>query len=502
LGDLGILDGRRTKFSRFSPVVSAGDARAASRIMAPSGPGGLAEEQQVLTDLTDQALIDHFVSLTEHATVWVALKLTGADATADNAKKLWQKLMKRLHPDKCNLPEADEAFRKINHFRDKTMRLGSLRVVPARGSGTHAVDRSATAATAAAPAKKAGTNKPAAQPAAEARRASSSNAAQTVETQAHAQAQAQAQTQAQAAAKAQKDLLKLQNQQKALQARIEAAQQEADRQEADRLNRLKAMEAAAAAAATAAATATAGSTAAAPKAKPAKVRAQAPSVGRPSAPAAAASDAAKPECLACRGWKRPHSCGKAREKPGPKPRERSGCQGCLGIHMAHTCGDHGRPEARAPANPTCHVWTTRPSPELPPLGVRAQNKAKVEQPTANEELQSKRQRTTGAAPAKQPAAKSKPAAEPAAKSTGPPLGPRAKARRAATPESPHGRVATPPEITYACARTGYREAACRQAQACRRACRQVDQTTGENGDDRTAAGDGEATRQGAPRRHP
>ena len=60
---------------------------------------------------------------------------------------------------------------------------------------------------------------------------------------------------------------------------------------------------------------------------------------------------------------------------------------------------------------------------------------------------------------KQPAAKPKPAAEPAAKSTGPPLGmarPRAKARRAATPESPHGRVATPPEITYACARTGSR----------------------------------------------
>ena len=103
---------------------------------------------------------------------------------------------------------------------------------------------------------------------------------------------------------------------------------------------------------------------------------------------------------------------------------------------------------------------------------------------------------------KQPAAEPKPAAEPAAESTrqlakmamtGPPLGmarQRAKARRAATPESPHGRVATPPAITYACARTGYREAACRQVQACRRACRQVD---------RTAAG---ATRQGAPRRHP
>jgi hypothetical protein len=23
---------------------------------------------------------------------------------------------------------------------------------------------------------------------------------------------------------------------------------------------------------------------------------------------------------------------------------------------------------RVPANPTCHVWTTRPSPEFPPLG--------------------------------------------------------------------------------------------------------------------------------------
>ena len=92
--------------------------------MAPSGPGGLAEEQQVLTDLTDQALIDHFVSLTEHATVWVALKLTGADATAENAKKLCMKLMKRLHPDKCKLPAADEAFRKLNHFRVWLMNTG------------------------------------------------------------------------------------------------------------------------------------------------------------------------------------------------------------------------------------------------------------------------------------------------------------------------------------------------------------------------------------------
>ena len=123
--------------------------------------------------------------------------------------------------------------------------------------------------------------------------------------------------------------------------------------------------------------------------------------------------------------------------------------------------------------------------------MRAQTKAKVEQPVANEEPQSKKQKTTGAAPAKQPAA------EPAAKSPKQlatmAKGQRAEARRAATPESPHGRVATPPEITHACARTGYQEEACRQAQACRQACRQVD---------RTAAGDGEATRQGAPRGHP
>ena len=40
-------------------------------------------------------------------------------------------------------------------------------------------------------------------------------------------------------------------------------------------------------------------------------------------------------------------CGKVREKPGPKPRERAGdCFACLGEHVAHTCGTRGKPEVR------------------------------------------------------------------------------------------------------------------------------------------------------------
>ena len=69
--------------------------------------------------LGDQALIDHFCKLADSTNWWVAFALIGADATAENAKAVGKKLL-RLHPDKCKLPEAAEAFRKVNHFRGKT----------------------------------------------------------------------------------------------------------------------------------------------------------------------------------------------------------------------------------------------------------------------------------------------------------------------------------------------------------------------------------------------
>ena len=71
--------------------------------------------------LTDQALIDHFGALKDGTEWWVALKLTGADATQDNAKSVGRKLMLRLHPDKCKLPgpAADLAFHKLKLFTDK-----------------------------------------------------------------------------------------------------------------------------------------------------------------------------------------------------------------------------------------------------------------------------------------------------------------------------------------------------------------------------------------------
>ena len=75
---------------------------------------------------------------------------------------------------------------------------------------------------------------------------------------------------------------------------------------------------------------------------------------KPKPTTAAAEATTKAACKACRGWKRPHTCGKARAKPGPKPRQREGeCWACLGEHVAHTCGMHGRPEARVPAAPRC-----------------------------------------------------------------------------------------------------------------------------------------------------
>jgi len=72
--------------------------------------------------LTDQELIDHFGALDERRTEWwVALKLTGADATQDNARSVGRKLMLRLHPDKCKVkgPVADGAFSKLKVITDK-----------------------------------------------------------------------------------------------------------------------------------------------------------------------------------------------------------------------------------------------------------------------------------------------------------------------------------------------------------------------------------------------
>ena len=121
----------------------------------------------------DQALIDHFSKLMDSADWWVALKLTrddGVDATQENAKAVCRKLMLRLHPDKCKLPAAAEAFRKFNHFRDKIAKRPYSTAVPAHASGIRPVPRTATAAGTA----KAGTAKAG---------AASSKAARPVERQ-------------------------------------------------------------------------------------------------------------------------------------------------------------------------------------------------------------------------------------------------------------------------------------------------------------------------------
>jgi len=330
--------------------------------------------------LSDQTLIDHFGSLRDSADWWVALKLTGADATQENAKTVCRRLLLRLHPDKCKLPAAAEAFRKLNHFRDKIAKRPYSMSAPAHGSGIRPVPaKPPRTATATAPGRGRSTAKP-----------------PTAAPPKAAPAQPKPAPPKPAPAPPKPALRKP----------------------------------------------------APPLPAPPKPPSAPPKP--PSAPAAAASDADKAECKACKGWKRPHTCGKIRGKPGPKPRHREGCQGCLGLHMAHTCGLRGRPEARQP-----HVWSTRPSPEIPPEipHVRAQTKAKVEAEGAMDQPPPpKRQKAPPPPPPKE--------GTPTAKSTGP-LGnarPRAKVRRAAAPESPPhgGGVATLPELTHACARTGSR----------------------------------------------
>lgn len=242
--------------------------------------------------LSDQTLIDHFGSLRDSADWWVALKLTGADATQENAKTVCRRLLLRLHPDKCKLPAAAEAFRKLNHFRDKIAKRPYSMSAPAHGSGIRPVPaKPPRTATATAPGRGRSTAKP-----------------PTAAPPKAAPAQPKPAPPKPAPAPPKPALRKP----------------------------------------------------APPLPAPPKPPSAPPKP--PSAPAAAASDADKAECKACtKGWKRPHTCGKIRGKPGPKPRHREGCQGCLGLHMAHTCGLRGRPEARQP-----HVWSTRPSPEIPP----------------------------------------------------------------------------------------------------------------------------------------
>ena len=105
----------------------------------------------------DQVLIDHFTKLGDGADWWVALKLTGADATKENAKAVCRELMKRMHPDrsaKLELPKAkvdavNQAFHKLNHFRGKIAQQ-PYSYSPAHASGIRPVPakppRTATAA--------------------------------------------------------------------------------------------------------------------------------------------------------------------------------------------------------------------------------------------------------------------------------------------------------------------------------------------------------------------
>ena len=257
--------------------------------------------------LTDQALIDHFGKLMDGADWWVALKLTGADATQENAKAVCRKLLLRLHPDKCKLPAAAEAFRKFNHFRDKIAKRPYSMSAPAHASDIRPV-----------PATQRPRPATAAELAKQPRTATATGRGMRGRVEATTNARPKPAQPKPVATKAGTAKAAAAVKEKPVQAK-------------------KPKGPAAAAVSTAA-------------------KAKTPSVAPPSAPAAAAS-----ECKACKGWRRKHTCGKKKGKPGPKPRLREGCQGCLGLHMVHTCGLHGRPEARQP-----HVWSTRPSPEIPP----------------------------------------------------------------------------------------------------------------------------------------
>ena len=120
--------------------------------------------------LTDQELIDHFGALEDRTEWWVALKLTGADATQDNARSVGRKLMLRLHPDKCKVkgPVADGAFSKLKVITDKIAKrpyslasahASGIRPAPAQPPRTATAAGAAQAGAASAGAAKAGAAK-------------------------------------------------------------------------------------------------------------------------------------------------------------------------------------------------------------------------------------------------------------------------------------------------------------------------------------------------------
>ena len=88
-----------------------------------------------LTELTTDQLVDHFCGLSAKACWWVALRLTGADATQAKALALRKALLRRLHVDTG--PETARSVDALNeafsNCKEITDRIGTTPYQPTTG---------------------------------------------------------------------------------------------------------------------------------------------------------------------------------------------------------------------------------------------------------------------------------------------------------------------------------------------------------------------------------
>jgi len=96
--------------------------RAERAAAAPASPAPPSAPCSPLLDYTEAELILHFTTRT-HKTAWTAFILEGTNKTGENAKAVAKKLVLKIHPDKCKLDGANEAFIQVNRYKDALAKI-------------------------------------------------------------------------------------------------------------------------------------------------------------------------------------------------------------------------------------------------------------------------------------------------------------------------------------------------------------------------------------------
>ena len=81
-----------------------------------------ANAQSPLLSYSEEKLIERFPGNASFPNPWMAFDLYGTDATQENGKAVAKKLMFKLHPDKCKLPGANDAYCKVVEYKEKLIK--------------------------------------------------------------------------------------------------------------------------------------------------------------------------------------------------------------------------------------------------------------------------------------------------------------------------------------------------------------------------------------------